>query len=126
MKGRLEFFKEDIEPLDFILNKVIKKSHVEANDLLDAGFIKNVSNELEFNVHYKPEFEFIRYWNIVKEYGVAECKTTKNGAYIRVNEKTLHFLKQSGLKKTHKDILDEKALNEIEQRKAKVDLELAE
>lgn len=114
-----EFNKEDIEPLDFIINETLIKPIVQTDDLIKAGFIKPSNDDgFEIDAGYNPVREFVRYLYILDQLKVCDCYDTADGEFARANAKTLHFKKQGGFKKMYDDRINESVLvnkkNELE------------
>ena len=112
----IDFKKEDIPALDFIINKLIEDEFmVSSNDLVNAGILKvnNRNNEKEWD---KAETEFIRLMFIIEEFKCGNCKTntsTDMGASISPNSKTSYFKANGGFEKAYLDLTENNKRSEI-------------
>ena len=116
----MNFDKTDIEPLDFIISQLLFKQIVLVDDLIEEGLIaKNNDNGFELDLSYSPLKEFVRYLNILEEYGACECSFNEDSEFARANQKTLSIQKQGGFKKifseysTESELLKQKSNLEI-------------
>jgi hypothetical protein len=107
------FNQEDIEPLDFIVEKCLDTDFViTANPLIKKGYIK-LTDEKGYGF-INPGFEvskiFVRYLHILDSYGVCKCNFDEDCESARSNSKTSHFQKQGGFKKMFADLVAESKL----------------
>ncbi|WP_417860872.1 hypothetical protein [Winogradskyella sediminis] len=116
------FEKNDIEPLDFIIEKCLETDWVvTAEPLIKKGFIK-LTDEQGYGT-LNPNFEvrknFIRYLHILDSFGVCKCNFDEDCESARSNSKTLHFQKQGGFKKVYADL---KAESKLTDKKSKLEI----
>ncbi len=124
-----EFNKEDIELLNFIVEKCLSTGFsVTADNLVESGHI-NLVDEKGYGT-LTPKFdatkEFVRLMHILDQHGVCECSFSEDAEFARSNSFTFQFQRQGGFKKVFNDLKEKRKQERIELRKAKVDLELAE
>ncbi|WP_431136937.1 hypothetical protein [Psychroserpens mesophilus] len=118
-----KFNKEDIEPLDFIIDKCLETGFVvTADSLIKKGFIKLTDKQGYGTLTplFNATKEFVRYLSILDNYDVCECKFEEDAEFARANRKTLHFQKQGGFKNLYAEL---KAEHKLEKRKN--DLEIS-
>ena len=116
-----ELKKEDVEVLDFILEKIShENSFVTCDDLSKFG----TGNPPEFS-----ESDFEKMMFILNEFKVCKCVFSDDASIIYSNPKTSYFLRQGGFKKIYDDsiienrhtqILREKELNDAKLSKWQV------
>jgi len=100
--------KNDIEVLDFIIEKILEFDYpIESNAIINNGFL-NEYNETE------REYEFSRLISVIND---LKCGKSKNnystpGDTIERNEQTLKFKKRGGFKKYYQDELIKKTKEE--------------
>ncbi|WP_296386917.1 hypothetical protein [Winogradskyella sp.] len=121
----IDFTKEDIEPLDWMVNEVIIRYALTPDDLVEAGIIK-VPDGLEIDVTYNTVTEFKRYLYVLNKYNVCDCISSMDMINVRVNEYTPQFKTLGGFKKLYADLKKQEKREKLELRKTKVDLNLAE
>lgn len=95
----LKFNKEDIKPLDFIINECLKNGFsVDVSSLIKKGYIKLINEEGFGSLVSESNAtqEFIRYLHILNEYGVCECNFKDDQEFASANSKTLYFQKEGG------------------------------
>ena len=116
-----ELKKEDVEVLDFILEKISHENRfVTCDDLSKFG----TGNPSEFS-----ESDFEKMMFILNEFKVCKCVFSDDANIIYSNPKTSYFLRQGGFKKIYDDsiienrhtqILREKELNDAKLSKWQV------
>ena len=114
----MELKIEDIEVLDFILEKISKENtYLSCDDLSQFG----EGNPPEF-----LESEFERIMFILNYFKVCNCVFSKDANCIYSNSKTSYFIKNGGFKNEYAEIEKAKYKDRIELRKNEIDLDLAE
>ncbi|WP_397447846.1 hypothetical protein [Polaribacter sp. R77954] len=91
----IEFRKEDIEKLDFIIDKVLENGYSDFGDLDKT----------------ETSDDFIRYLYILNEYGVCDCSFTEDMEFAKKNEKTKHFKLQGGFKSLYSESIKKSKLD---------------
>jgi|TARA_R100000541_G_C1880642_1_gene82240 hypothetical protein len=106
-----DFNQDDIIPLDFIINQLLTKDIVTADNLIKNNLLTKNNNEIQ---------EFVRYLHILNEYGVCECHFSEDAEFARLNQKTLHFQKQGGFRKLFSDSVK---TSNLEKHKSNLEIE---
>ncbi|MCG2462050.1 hypothetical protein K8352_14920 [Flavobacteriaceae bacterium F89] len=123
----MDFNIDDIPALDFIVKQCLLKGQIDINGFLNSEFAeKQEVDGLEFIVREQAIDEFVRLLNILEKTGVCERHITKQGQSTHKNDNTYSFQRKGGFTTLYKEHQKEKERIELEYRKTKVDLDLAE
>ena len=123
----IDFNKEDIPVLDFIVSELVQGKSVSANDLVKASHIKIIDKEGYGTL--TPEFDarkkFKVYLYILKSYGICKTNSDKTyGDYIIENSRTSHFQTNGGFLKKYDDLQKLKKTEKDNQELLELDLKL--
>jgi hypothetical protein len=114
----IDFRKEDIEPLDWMVSEVIVRYVLTPDDLVKSG-IFNEQKGLEIDITHTSINEFKRYLYVLDKYNVCDCTSQMDGINVRSNDYTLQFKNLGGFKKVYADLKKQEKREDLE-------LELAE
>lgn len=110
-----EFHKKDIEPLDFIVKRTLETGFaVNANDLIEAGFI-SLKDERGYAIvaaNFEVSKEFERFLYILDKNKICKCFFDEDAQRAARNSYTLQFQKQGGFKSLYKSLKDKYELDE--------------
>lgn len=101
----IELKKEDVEILDFILEKISHENKsVSCDDLAKFG----TGNPPDFS-----EAEFEKMMFILNEFKVCKCNFSADASFVYANTKTSYFIKDGGFKKVYDESILEKEHSKI-------------
>lgn len=96
----IDLKKEDVEILDFILEKIShENTFVSCDDLSKFG----IGNPAEFS-----EMEFEKMMYILNKFEVCKCVFSADASCVYANTKTSYFIKDGGFKKVYDESVIEK------------------
>ncbi|MFD1616553.1 hypothetical protein [Gelatiniphilus marinus] len=109
----IDFRKEDIKPLDWIVNEVIVRYVLTPDDLVEAGIIKEQKG-FEIDPTINAVNEFKRYLYVLDKYKVCDCVSAMDMLNVRSNEYTLQFKNLGGFKKLYADLKKQEKREDLE------------
>lgn len=118
----IDFRREDIEPLDRIVNEVIARYVLTLNDLVEAGIIKEQKG-LEINSTINIVNEFKRYLYVLDNYKVCDCVSAMDMLSVRSNEYTLQFKNLGGFERLYADLKKQEKREDLEFELAKSNIQ---
>lgn len=113
----IDLKKEDVEVLDFILEKIShENTYLSCDDL---------SKFTDINPFGFSESEFERMMFILNEFKVCNCIFNKDANSIYANSKTSYFIKEGGFKKLYDESVIEKQHSKVIRAKELNDAKLS-
>jgi|GEM_PF-2409345 len=119
----MDFNKNDVRVLDFILDKVIENGQSSYDDFLNINL--NLEKK-EFEAPLIDEEKFESYFYVFEENNIGEIHRLKEATYIKKTIKTQSFKDNGGFMSLFNEKIKEKEFKNIERRSREVNLELAE